>query len=75
MKRVPNFFENFICLNVLASSVENAAGCYAAAKGHIVLGVLSKNCETDEAAIEDMKLIKRLCLLVLVLETQIKVKW
>lgn len=59
MNKVPNFFKNRICLNVLANSVENAAECYAAAEGHIVLGVLSKNYETDEAAIEDMKLYQK----------------
>ncbi|WP_428206044.1 KDGP aldolase, partial [Enterococcus faecalis] len=37
------------------NSVENAQACYEAAEGHVVLGVLSKNYETDEAAIDDMK--------------------
>ncbi|MBO0472331.1 hypothetical protein IGL98_002898 [Enterococcus sp. DIV0840] len=55
MTLTPNYLENRICLNVLANSVENAKDCYEAAEGHIVLGVLSKNYPTDEAAIEDMK--------------------
>ena len=51
----PNYLEDRICLNVLANSVENAKACYEAAEGHVVLGVLSKNYESDEAAIKDMK--------------------
>lgn len=54
MSRIPNYLEERICLNVLANSVENAKECYEAAEGHVVLGVLSKNYATDEAAIEDM---------------------
>lgn len=55
MKNTPNYLEDRLCLNVLANSVENAKACYEAAQGHVVLGVLSKNYATDEAAIEDMK--------------------
>ena len=55
MKLTPNYLEDKICLNVLANSVKNAQDCYEAAEGHIVLGVLSKNYATDEAAIADMK--------------------
>lgn len=55
MKKVPNYLENRICLNVLANSVENAKDCYDAAEGKILLGVLSKNYDTDEAAIADMQ--------------------
>lgn len=55
MSLSPNYLADRICLNVLANSVKNAKACYEAAKGHIVLGVLSKNYETDEAAIADMK--------------------
>ena len=51
----PQFYKDRVCLNVLANSVENAQDCYEAAKGNIVLGVLSKNYATDEAAITDMK--------------------
>ncbi|WP_413524600.1 2-dehydro-3-deoxy-phosphogluconate aldolase [Carnobacterium divergens] len=55
MKKTPNYLEDRICLNVLANSVENAMDCYKAADGHIVLGVLSKNYDNDEAAISDME--------------------
>ena len=55
MSLKPNYLEERICLNVLANSVENAQACYEAAEGHVVLGILSKNYETDEAAIDDMK--------------------
>lgn len=55
MNLEPNYLENGICLNVLANSVENAKECYMAAEGHIVLGILTKNYVSDEAAIMDMK--------------------
>jgi conserved hypothetical protein EF_0839/AHA_3917 len=55
MNLQPNYLDNGICLNVLANSVQNAKDCYDAAEGHVVLGVLTKNYPTDEAAIEDMK--------------------
>lgn len=55
MNLQPNFYKNQVCLNVLANSVENARDCYKAADRHVVLGVLSKNYDTDEEAIEDMK--------------------
>lgn len=56
MKKTPNYYDNRISLNVLANSVENAAACYKAAEGQVILGVLSKNYDSDMAAIEDMKL-------------------
>lgn len=55
MKKSPTYLKDRICLNVLANSVENAKECFEAAEGKILLGVLSKNYSTDEAAIEDMK--------------------
>lgn len=55
MLLTPNYLADRVCLNVLANSVENAKDCYKAAEGHVVLGVLSKNYDSDEAAIEDMK--------------------
>lgn len=55
MKKTPNFYNDKISLNVLANSVENAKECNDAAEGNAILGVLSKNYPTDEAAIEDMK--------------------
>jgi len=51
----PKYLKNRLCLNVLAGSVENAKECYDACDGHVVVGVLSKNYETDGAAIADMK--------------------
>ncbi len=55
MKKSPNYYKDQICLNVLAHSIENAKECYAAAAGHVVLGVLSKDYANDELAIADMK--------------------
>lgn len=55
MIKTPNYIEDQICLNVLAGSVANAKDCYEAAEGHVVLGVLSKNYDSDEAAITDMQ--------------------
>ena len=55
MNLTPNYLEGRIVLNVLANSVENAEACYDAAEGHILVGVLSKNYDSDEAAIADMK--------------------
>lgn len=52
----PNYYQGRVALNVLANSVANAKACYDAAEGHVVLGVLTKNYPTDEAAIADMKL-------------------
>ena len=56
MSLQPKYLDNRVCLNVLANSVKNAKACYEAADGYVVLGVLSKNYPTDEAAIADMKL-------------------
>lgn len=55
MKKTPNYLEDRVALNVLAGSVQNAKDCYEAAEGHAILGVLTKNYSTDEAAITDMK--------------------
>ena len=35
MKKTPIFYQDRICLNVLANSVENAKACYDAAEGNI----------------------------------------
>lgn len=56
MSNVPNFYKDRVALNVLAGSVQNAKDCYEAADHHVVLGVLSKNYDSDAAAIADMKL-------------------
>lgn len=42
MKLTPNFYRDRVCLNVLAGSKENAREIYAAAEGHVLVGVLSK---------------------------------
>ena len=55
MSLTPNYYQDRVCLNVLANSVENARDCYEAAEGHVILGVLSKKYNSDEAAIEAMK--------------------
>ncbi|MGX7205107.1 2-dehydro-3-deoxy-phosphogluconate aldolase [Enterococcus pingfangensis] len=55
MSLTPNYYKDRVSLNVLANSVENVRDCYNAADGHVVLGVLSKNYDSDAAAIEDMK--------------------
>ena len=51
MNLAPNYYKNRVALNVLAGSVDNAKDIYEAAEGHVVVGVLTKNYATDEAAI------------------------
>ncbi|MFR1171752.1 MAG: KDGP aldolase, partial [Coprobacillus cateniformis] len=55
MNKTPHYLNDKICLNVLANSLENAKAIYEAAEGHVLVGLLSKNYETVEAAIKDMK--------------------
>lgn len=55
MKLIPNYYKDRVAINVLAGSIQNAKDIYEAAEGHTVVGVLTKNYDTDEAAIEDMK--------------------
>lgn len=55
MKRVPNFYRDRVCLNVLAGSKANAREIYAAAEGHVLVGVLSKNYPDVESAVADMR--------------------
>ena len=55
MNLTPNYYKNRVALNVLAGSIQNAEDIYQAAEGHVVVGVLTKNYDTDEAAIEDIK--------------------
>lgn len=55
MQKKPNYYGERVSLNVLANSVANAQECYAAGEGNIILGVLSKNYDSDEAAIAEMK--------------------
>ena len=51
-----SFYNNKICLNVLAGSVENAKQIVDAAQGHVVVGLLSANYPTVEEAVEDIKI-------------------
>lgn len=49
------YYNDRICLNVLAGSKENAKEIYEAAEGYVVVGVLSINYDTVEEAVKDMK--------------------
>ncbi|WP_312239475.1 2-dehydro-3-deoxy-phosphogluconate aldolase [Pantoea sp.] len=60
MTLTPNFYQNRLCLNVLAGSKENARDVWQAAEGHVLVGVLSKNYASTEAAIADMRDYARL---------------
>ncbi|PXW20037.1 2-dehydro-3-deoxy-phosphogluconate aldolase [Pantoea sp. JKS000250] len=55
MTLTPNFYQDRICLNVLAGSKENARAIWQAAEGHVLVGVLSKNYASNDAAIADMR--------------------
>lgn len=49
------FYKNRAALNVLAGSVENAKEVFAAAEGHVIVGVLSKNYSNAAEAVIAMK--------------------
>jgi len=49
------FYNNRVALNVLANSIENAVEVFEAAEGHVLVGVLSKDYPTVEAAVTAMK--------------------
>ncbi|EAV8731048.1 DgaE family pyridoxal phosphate-dependent ammonia lyase [Salmonella enterica] len=55
MKLTPNFYRDRVCLNVLAGSKDNAREIYAAAEGHVLVGVLSKNYPDVASAVTDMR--------------------
>ncbi|MWN32235.1 MULTISPECIES: 2-dehydro-3-deoxy-phosphogluconate aldolase [unclassified Gilliamella] len=55
MQLTPNYYNDRVCLNVLANSIDNAKAIYEAAKTHVVVGVLSKNYLDNASAIADMK--------------------
>lgn len=55
MNTKTKFYKDRLCLNVLANSLENAKEIYEAADGHVLVGVLSKNYDTVESAIKDMR--------------------
>lgn len=54
-KCIPNYYQDRVCLNVLANSIENAKEVYEAAQTYVVVGVLSKNYPTNQLAITEMK--------------------
>lgn len=57
MSQIANrFYKGRVALNVLAKDVANAKEIYEAAEGFVVVGVLSKDYATVEAAVEAMKL-------------------
>ena len=55
MKLTPDFYQNRVCLNVLAGSKANAQAIWQAAEGHVLGGVLSKNYASVEHAVKDMR--------------------
>jgi len=55
MKLTPNFYQQRVCLNVLAGSKENASAIFEAAQGHVLVGVLSKNYPDIASAVADMR--------------------
>ena len=55
MKLTPDFYQNRVCLNVLAGSKSNAQAIWQAAEGHVLVGVLSKNYASVEHAVKDMR--------------------
>lgn len=54
-KCIPNYYQDRVCLNVLANSIENAKEVYEAAQTYVVVGVLSKNYPTNQLAITEIK--------------------
>lgn len=55
MQLTPNYYNDRVCLNVLANSIDNARAVYEAAQTHVVVGILSKNYCDNQSAITDMK--------------------
>ncbi|PKR84835.1 2-dehydro-3-deoxy-phosphogluconate aldolase [Heyndrickxia camelliae] len=55
MNMEKRFYQNRVALNVLANSIENAKEVFEAAEGHVLVGVLSKDYPTVEAAVTAMK--------------------
>ena len=54
MKYKSLFLNDKICLNVLSHDSQNAKDIYKITDGHVIIGMLSKNYDTNEAAIEAM---------------------
>lgn len=55
MKLTPKFYKDRVCLNVLAGSRQNARDIWEAAEGHVLVGVLSKNYDSVDSAVADMR--------------------
>ncbi|QKJ88778.1 KDGP aldolase family protein [Paramixta manurensis] len=55
MTLTPKFYQDRVCLNVLAGSKQNARDIWQAAEGHVLVGVLSKNYASVDAAVADMR--------------------
>lgn len=55
MNKTPKYLNDKICLNVLTNSLENTKEMYEATEGHILVGILSKNYPTVDAAVEAMQ--------------------
>lgn len=50
-----NYYNERVCLNVLAGGLQNAKEIYEAAEGHVAVGVLSAAYPDVASAVEDMK--------------------
>lgn len=50
-----HFYKGRVCLNVLASNIENAREVYEAAEGYVLVGVLSKDYPTVPKAVTAME--------------------
>ncbi|MGM3161926.1 2-dehydro-3-deoxy-phosphogluconate aldolase [Dickeya undicola] len=55
MTLTPTFYQDRICLNVLAGSKANAHEIWQAAEGYVLVGVLSKNYASVPDAVADMR--------------------
>lgn len=49
-----NYYNDRVCLNVLAGNLENARDIYRAAEGHVAVGVLTANYPDVDSCVEDM---------------------
>src|SRR5699024_1245938 len=52
------FYNNRICLNVLAKDLDNAKEIQETTEGHVLIGLLSANYKTVDEAVEDMSKYK-----------------
>ncbi|WP_232225547.1 2-dehydro-3-deoxy-phosphogluconate aldolase [Oceanobacillus manasiensis] len=54
-KNSPQFYKEKICLNVLAGSKENAADICEATDGNVLIGLLSRDYQSNEEAVSAMR--------------------